>query len=80
MPHINKCTFVYCNNEREELEHEVHHLKHRVLHLESILELRDAEYYAVVTNLAELAEYVQDLEKALAEAHLTSLEDKPGTI
>jgi hypothetical protein len=39
--------------------------------------MKEIECDLVTDNLAEIAEYNQDLERALAEAYLTSKED-PG--
>jgi hypothetical protein len=49
----------------------------RISDLESKLELKEIECEQVTANLAEIAEYVQELETALAEAHLMSMDDGP---
>jgi len=39
--------------------------------------MKETEVDAVTSDLAEIAEYVQDLETALAEAYLTDTEKEP---
>lgn len=68
----------------EELGREVEYLKRQIEHLEgdvselrNKLELKEIECDLITDNLAEIAEYNQDLERALAEAYLTSKEESP---
>ena len=61
----------------EELKREIEHLRGEVVELEHQLEMKEIECEAVTDNLAEIAEYVQELEVALAEAFLMDKEEKP---
>ena len=58
-----------------DLSDERYYLECKVQSLESKLETADITIASLEKNIAELAEYVQDLEGALAEAHLMSIED-----
>jgi hypothetical protein len=61
----------------KELNDEIDHLRQNITHLESRLEEKEIECDLITANLAEIAEYNQELETALAEAYLTSKEEKP---
>lgn len=63
--------------EKDDLTEDVHHLQNKVTNLEHEVDLKDMDVDRVTENLAQLAEYVQELETALAEAHLMSKEDGP---
>ncbi len=60
-------------NETDELNRTIQHMEGRISDLESKLALKEIECDQVTANLAEIAEYVQELETALAEAHLMSI-------
>ena len=62
----------YQKSAARELEDDNHHLQGRVSRLECQLEEKEIECDQLTANLAELSEYVQELETALAEAHLMS--------
>jgi len=64
-------------SDRRQAEDEVHHLEGRISNLECKLEEQDIQIDQLTTNIAELSEYILDLETALAEAHLTSQDDGP---
>lgn len=57
------------------LERELEYLKGDIIRLENALEEKDIEIDQLTENLAEISEYNQELETAIAEAYLTSKED-----
>jgi FtsZ-binding cell division protein ZapB len=59
------------------LEEDNYYLAQRNSNLDGEIETLSAENDTLTNNAAELSEYIQDLETALAEAHLMSVEDKP---
>lgn len=54
---------------------DTHWLQNTIENLEDRLESKIIECDQLTANLAELAEYILELETALAEAHLMSKED-----
>jgi predicted nucleic acid-binding Zn-ribbon protein len=56
--------------EKSALENEMYYLEQRVFNAENRLEVVEIERDQVTANMADLAEYVVDLERSLAEAHL----------
>ena len=61
----------------EDLKREIEHLQGEVESLRDRLEMKEIECDLITDNLAEIAEYNQDLETALAEAYLMSKEKEP---
>ena len=61
----------------EELEEMNVRLDHEVSNLDGKLDLAQLENEKLLADIAELNEYVQELEAALAEAHLMSTDDGP---
>jgi len=62
----------------EDLKREIEHLQQKIVSLEDRLEMKELECDLITDNLSEIAEYNQDLERALLEACLTSKEEDPG--
>ena len=59
----------------EDLRREIEHQQYEIIDLKDKLEMKEIECHQVTENLAEIAQYNQELETALAEACLMSKED-----
>ena len=63
----------------DELRNENSYLQHKVDTLMSQLESKDIEIDQLTSDMMEMADYIKDLETALAEAYLMSKADDEPT-
>lgn len=60
------------NSDIRAFQNELYHRENDIRNADNRCELLSIEIDQLTANLAEVSEYVQDLERALAEAHLMS--------